>query len=57
MKELKNSKEVRKFFAKKNNGVIAYKGGYAVVINKVVKEIFINKGAEQNANKRLKQLT
>ena len=57
-KKLNSSKEVRDFFTKKkiNDGVIVFKGGYGVVIDKVVKEIFVDKDAKKNANKRLKEL-
>lgn len=52
-KQFKNSSEVRKFFTeeKKENGVIPYKGGYAIVKDKRVDRIFVGKDALKNAKK------
>lgn len=58
-KQPKTSQEVRDLFVNKKNknGVIAYKGGFAVVINSNAKEIFVGKDAKINAEKRLKELS
>ena len=52
-KELKNSREVFEFFTEKkaDKGIIPYKGGFAIVLNKRVKQIFVGKDALKNAKK------
>lgn len=50
-KRLKNSREVVEFFLSKKatDGIIPYKGGWAIVKNRRVKEIYVGEDALKNA--------
>lgn len=56
-KDLKNSKEVFEFFKEKkaDKGIIPYKGGTAIVLNRRVKEIFVGKDSLEKAKKKTKK--
>lgn len=55
---MRTSQELKEYCVKtkKENCVLPYKGGIAVIIGGVAKEIFIGKGATTNARKRFKEL-
>lgn len=53
--ELKSTKDVKSYcqIKKIKKGIIPYKGGYGVIIDGRVKEIFVGDNANKNALKRL----
>ena len=53
-KKANNSKDIALMFPKGKNSVVAYKGGWAVVIGGRVKEIYMS--SESEAKNRLKSL-